>query len=80
MQAGSNLSVTSHHFLVKSFTTGNTFSPLSLLLSSVLVVAVVREVVHVVFYGHEQAGKPAAAAQLGGKDHARDQVVGGRVG
>ena len=50
------------------------------LLFSFLVVGVVREVVKVVFDGHEQAGEPPAAAQLGGEDHAGDHVVCGRVG
>lgn len=51
-----------------------------LLLSSFLVVCVVREVVEVVFDGHEEAREPSAAAQLGGEDDARDLVVRGRVG
>lgn len=52
----------------------------SLLLSSVLVVGVVREVVKVMFDSHEQAGEPPAATQLGGEDDAWDQVVRSRVG
>ncbi len=50
------------------------------LLLSFLVVGVVWEVVKVVFDRHEEAGKPPAAAQLGGEDDARDEVVCGRVG
>lgn len=50
------------------------------LLLYVLVVGVVREIVEVVFDGHEQAGQTSSAAQLGGEDDARDQVVGSRVG
>lgn len=46
----------------------------------VLVVCVVREIVEVVFDGHEQAGQTSSAAQLGGEDHAWDQVVGSGVG
>lgn len=46
----------------------------------VLVVGVVGEVVEVVFDGHEQAGEPPAAPQLGGEDDARDEVVCSRVG
>lgn len=46
----------------------------------VLVVGVVGEVVEVVFDGHEQAGEPPAAPQLGGEDDTRDQVVCSRVG
>lgn len=56
------------------------FLKASLLLSSVLVVGVVREVVKVMFDSHEQAGEPPAATQLGGEDDAWDQVVRSRVG
>lgn len=46
----------------------------------VLVVGVVREIVEIVFDSHEQAWQTSSAAQLGGEDDARDQVVGSGVG
>lgn len=50
------------------------------LLLYVLVVGVVREIIEVVFDGHEQAWQTSSAAQLGGEDNAWDQVVGSGVG
>lgn len=46
----------------------------------VLVVRVVRKIVQVMFDSHEEARQTSSAAQLGGKDDARDEVVGCGVG
>lgn len=55
------------------------FLKATVLLPNVLVVRVVREVVKVVFDGHEQPGEPPAATYLGGEDNAGDHVIRSRV-
>ena len=45
-----------------------------------LVVRVVREVVQVMFDGHEQTGQTPAAPELRGENHAGDEVFGRGVG